>query len=66
VGLRSRLTVAAYAEDLYGAEPDRPAEKAPARGRYTGRRGAIRDATCDDYRRIVETYLLPTLDADPL
>lgn len=65
-GVRSRLTVAAYALDVFGADVDRAKDVKPARGRYQGRRGAIRQATLDDYRRDIEHYVLPTLGAKPL
>jgi integrase len=63
-GLRSRLTLAAYALDLYGAtsgsgEPE-------VRGRYQGRKGAIRDSTLKDYRRDIKRYWLPDLGNRPL
>src|SRR4051794_24311660 len=60
-GLRSRLTFAAYALDLYGAGSDNA-----ERGRYQGRRGAIRDSTLKDYRRDVERWWLPALGSRPL
>src|SRR4051794_13458624 len=44
-GSRTRVTLAAYALDLFGADLDRAADVPAARGRYTGRRGAIRDNT---------------------
>lgn len=65
-GVRSRLTLAAYALDLFGADQDRAKGVAPVRGRYAGRRGAIREATLADYRRDVERYWLPALGARPL
>jgi integrase len=65
-GPRSRLTATAYALELFGADVDRPAGGAPARGRYQGRRGAIRDATLKDYRRDLERYWLPELGDRPL
>ena len=55
------ITLAAYALDLFGADLDRPDGQRPARGRYTGRRGAIRDATLSDYRRDLERWVLPDL-----
>ncbi len=65
-GPRSRLTLAGYAFDLFGADMDRPAGGTPERGRYQGRRGAVRDATRADYRRDLERYVLPTLGARPI
>ena len=65
VGVRSRLTLASYALDLFGADVDRPKGHTPVRGRYAGRRGAIRDHTLDDYRRDIERYWLPALGARP-
>jgi hypothetical protein len=64
-GPRGRLTFAAYALDLYGASLERKGE-APARGRYMGRRGAIRDSTRNDYRQQIERYWLPALGARAL
>lgn len=63
-GLRSRLTLAAYALDLYGACLGPRTQT--NRGRYQGRRGAIRDSTLKDYRRDVERYWLPDLGRRPL
>ena len=60
------VTLNAYALDLFGADLDRPPGVTPARGRYTGRRGAIRDATLSDYRRDLERYILPELGRKPL
>ncbi len=60
-GLTPKLTVAAYARDLFGADLTRAKGAKPARGRYAGRRGAVRDATLNDYRRDLERYVLPTL-----
>jgi integrase len=60
-GPRGRLTLATYALDLYGASLNRMPGETPARGRYMGRRGAIRDSTRDDYRRQVERQWLPAL-----
>src|SRR5215210_7890826 len=65
-GGRSRLTVAAYARDLFGADLDREPAAKPLRGRYAGRKGAIRDATRADYRRDLERYVLPTLGGRPI
>ena len=66
VGVRSRVTLADYALDLFGADLDRPRSTARVRGRYAGRRGAIRESTLADYRRDVERYWLPALGARPL
>jgi integrase len=55
-----RLTVGAYALDLFGAETDRHGTDHQV-GRYQGRRGAIRDNTRDEYRRDIERYWLPPL-----
>lgn len=60
-GLRSRLTLAAYALDLYGADSSRAVDGELLRGRYQGRRGAIRDSTLKDYRRHIERTWLPAL-----
>jgi len=60
-GARGRVTLAAYALEMYGADLSREPGAVPARGRYAGRRGAIRDSTRDDYRRQIERYWLPTL-----
>jgi integrase len=60
-GPRSRLTIAAYALDLFGADVNRATGARPSRGRYQGRKGAIRDATLNDYRRDLERWWLPTL-----
>ena len=60
-GAHGRLTVAAYALELYGADLDRAKDAKPLSGRYAGRRGAVRDSTRADYRRDVERYLLPEL-----
>ena len=65
-GPRSRLTVAAYALDLFGADVDREPMTKPQRGRYAGRQGAIRDATLDDYRRDLERYILPVIGNKPI
>ena len=65
-GPGGRLTLAAYALDLFGADPGRPAGAARLRGRYEGRRGAIRDATRSDYRRDLERHWLPQLGRRPL
>lgn len=65
-GPSGRLTVAAYAFDLFGADLDREAGAPRARGRYEGRRGAIRDNTRDEYRRDLEVYWLPALGRRPL
>jgi len=64
-GPRSRLTLAAYALDLFGADLDRE-NGAPVRGRYAGRRGAIREATRVDYRGHMERTWLPMIGARPL
>jgi integrase len=56
-----RMTVGAYAREMFGCDIDRPAEQAPARGRFQGRRGAIRRRTLDTYRRDLENHVLPTL-----
>jgi integrase len=67
VGLRSRLTLAGYALDLYGADVDRSGSQEPdRRGRYQGRKGAIRDSTLKDYRRHIERTWLPALGNRPL
>lgn len=60
------VTLNAYALDLFGADLDRPAGVKPVRGRYTGRRGAIRDATLSDYRRDLERWILPDLGRRPI
>jgi integrase len=60
-GQRGRLTLAAYARDLLGAQLERDPTDPPARGRYQGRRGAVRDSTRDTYRVHVERYWLPAL-----
>jgi hypothetical protein len=61
-----RLTLARYARELFGAEVDRPADREPMRGRYIGRRGAVRDRTREQYRVYVERFWLPELGARPL
>lgn len=61
-----RLTLARYARELYGAEVDRPADREPLRGRYVGRRGAVRDRTREQYRVYVERYWLPQIGGRPL
>lgn len=66
IAARDQVTLAAYALDLYGADTSRTPTVAPAKGRYQGRRGAVRDATRDDYRRDCETYWLPLLGAKRL
>jgi hypothetical protein len=38
----------------------------PARGRYQGRKGAIRDNTRNEYRRDVERYWPPVLGERPV
>ena len=38
---------------------DREAGTPPARGRYLGRRGAVRNSTRDDYRQQIERVLEP-------
>ena len=65
-GPRSRLTVAGYALDLFGADVGRASGATALRGRYQGRKGAIRDATLNDYRRDLERWWLPALGARPL
>ena len=65
-GPRSRLTVAVYALDLFGADVDREPKTKPQRGRYASRQGAIRDATRDDYRRDLERYILPVIGNRPI
>lgn len=65
-GAASRLTLGGYALELFGADLKRPAGEPPKRGRYNGRRGDIREATRNDYRRDVESYWLPTLAQRPL
>ena len=65
-GQRSRLTVAGYALDLFGADVDRASGASPLRGRYQGRKGAIRDATRDDYRRDLERHVLPVIGNKPI
>jgi integrase len=55
------LTLATYALDLYGA-----GSTTVERGRYQGRRGAIRDSTLKDYRRDIERHWLPALGNRPL
>ena len=42
------MTLTDYARELLGADTDLPAGQRPMRGRYQGRRGAIRDSTRDD------------------
>lgn len=66
VGTRSTTTVARYARDLFGADVEREPGATPARGRYQGRRGAIRDATRADYRRDLERYVLPAIGTRPI
>lgn len=61
-----RLTVAVYARDLFGCDLDRPADRKPARGRFQGRRGAIRQRTLDTYRRDLENHVLPVLGGHKL
>ena len=66
-GARSRLTLAGYALDLYGATVEHSDSKEPeCRGRYQGRKGAIRDSTLKDYRRDIERWWLPALGNRPL
>jgi hypothetical protein len=65
-GPRSRLTLAGYALDLFGADLDRDDDAKPARGRYQGRKGAVRESTRADYRRDLERYWLPALGRRPL
>lgn len=55
------LTLARYARELYGADVSRPAGSDPLTGRYTGRRGAIREATRAQYRDYFERTWLPAL-----
>jgi integrase len=66
-GSRSRITLAAYALDLFGAtlESLEPGSQ-PLRGRYQGRKGAVRDSTRADYRSHLERTWLPRLGARPL
>ncbi len=63
---REQATLAAYALDLYGAVLDRKEGAEPVPGRYQGRRGAIRNATRNEYRRQVEDYWLPALGSKRL
>ncbi|MBA2513690.1 MAG: site-specific integrase [Solirubrobacterales bacterium] len=65
-GGRSRATVAGYALELFGADLDRDKGSTPARGRYAGRRGAIRPQTLDEYRRDLERHVLPVIGDRPL
>jgi hypothetical protein len=75
-GPRSRLTLAGYALDLFGARfPSVDGKRAIAPdpgmgsyrvGRYQGRKGAIRDNTRNEYRRDLERYWLPVLGNRPL
>ena len=65
-GLAGRVTLAAYALDLFGADLERESGAAAERGRYQGRRGAIRENTQDEYRRDLERYWLPVLGRRPL
>src|SRR5215210_138835 len=65
-GGRGRLTVAAYALEMFGAELTRPDDQEPTKGRYAGRRGAIRTATLEDYRRHLERHWLSVLGSRPL
>jgi integrase len=58
---REQLTLAAYACELYGADLEREEGGEPEKGRYQGRRGAVRDSTRADYRRDIEAYWLPAL-----
>lgn len=60
-GPRGRVTLASYALELYGADLGRPKDSTPVRGRYIGRRGAVRDSTRNEYRRDIEAYWLPVL-----
>lgn len=50
-GPSGRLTFAAYALDLFGADLERDPGAPTASGRYQGRKGAVRDATRQEYRR---------------
>jgi hypothetical protein len=54
-------TLADYARELFGCDLTREPGATPENGRYSGRHGAIRDATRADYRRDVEVYWLPLL-----
>jgi integrase len=63
-GPRARTTFASYALELFGATLE--ADGRRVRGRYAGRRGAIRDSTREDYRRQIERYWLPVLDKKAL
>src|SRR4051812_23976257 len=60
VGPRGRATFGSYALELFGATLHAGASR--SRGRYMGRRGAIRDSTREDYRRHIERYWLPALE----
>jgi hypothetical protein len=64
VGTRTRATFASYALELFGATLD--PDNRERRGRYAGRRGAIRDSTREDYRRHIERYWLPALGTKAL
>ncbi len=66
VAVPGRLTLARYARELYGADLDRPADREPMRGRYVGRRGAVRDTTREQYRGYMERFWLPSLGARAL
>jgi hypothetical protein len=65
-GARGRLTLNAYALELFGADLERESAARPAPDRYQGRRGAVRDSTRDDYRRHLERHWLPVLGRRPL
>ncbi len=65
-GSRTRATVAGYALELFGADLDRDKGSTPARGRYAGRRGAIRPQTLAEYRRDLERHVLPVIGGRPL
>ncbi|UTI62250.1 site-specific integrase [Paraconexibacter antarcticus] len=58
-----KATFGRYARELYGADLTRADGQEPARGRYAGRRGAVRERTRNDYRRHIELYWLPSLSA---
>lgn len=66
IATRGSLTLAAYALDLFGADLTRGEGDQPVRGRYQGRRGAVRASTLAEYRRDLERYILPTLGSKPL
>ena len=62
----ARLTTAAYAFDVFGADAGRDLKDEPEPGRYQGRRGAVRASTVSSYRRHLELHWLPTLGRRPL